>query len=852
MWIPGPSIKLSPYNVYSYTHSMNQIKVLLCPVPDSRVCAYMRAVGAGSKDEDGCVPLGAAHFIEHMSFRIQKGKIWSLASKGDVINAETNMDSTRFYVVHLPHQTSETIEIDANRFKSSDVPAEKVHVERNAVLNELERGQVAGNKMFRTTSSLAILEHPYHHSTIGTTFEVSNTTAVDMARFRAKYYVPNNTTLIFCGNFDSQQILSDVHSNFGTIPASPVDHLYTPEPRQQGRRVAELEIEAPCPMICMAFRQPKGSSREAMVLQCISRLVWYNNEGRAKQLVDNNIVHDISTYSPRQFEPYLWFFHGTLESGGDTHVAEKEMLNVLQTFITHPVSVSDLNDVKMSMNDEWDRSLESMTDLMNELGRGVSMGNWKDVSERKVVLESVIPEDIRIIAQLLFRRHQMTVTHVKPTRHQTQDCPSTEPALVSESMSPITLTTPLSSPKEAWNVRSLSQCAHILHVPRAKYVRVTLSARFSPAQHDIASLFVSNMCQTMTPMLTKMHTERNFSHDHEFVHMTMSMPSTGHVLKNASTLLFGTEWMKPSFTNQCIEQKKRHIIAEMNSLQHDQGHQVKSHFIQSLFEKTLYHTPLTVRTERIQQLTMHDMHKFHSTWINKPETFVTMVTPTIEAAAVLGEIFPAHERRAQQTLEWKSLPRTAQQKHIHLEGYGSFQIMLGQTIPVKAESHDIVALQCAIGILGGGMTDRLMHTVREQRGLGTYGLYAVLQQISPKTDAIFCVQGTFSPTSITEGLECTKTLIHEWFEHGVTLTELKHAKERMIGSRIIASDSVDHLHGIVVQSVMKGLNPEHEFDKFEKRVHGLTIEIVNRTLKRLIDPTKMSEIVVGPHGPQKK
>ena len=127
--------------------------VLLCPIENSKVCAYMRVINAGSKDEDACVPTGAAHFIEHMSFRIQNGKIWSLASKGDVINAETNMDSTRFYVVHLPHQTKETIQIDAERFSTNAVPKDKVSVERNAVMNELERGERASNKMFRMTSS---------------------------------------------------------------------------------------------------------------------------------------------------------------------------------------------------------------------------------------------------------------------------------------------------------------------------------------------------------------------------------------------------------------------------------------------------------------------------------------------------------------------------------------------------------------------------------------------------------------------------------------------------------------------------------------------------------------------------
>jgi len=847
MWLPGCCIKMSSYDVYSYTHSQNQLQVLLCPVLDSRVCAYMRAVKAGSKNENGCVPMGAAHFIEHMSFRVQDGKIWSLASKGDVINAETNMDSTRFYVVHLPHQTSETIRIDADRYKSAAVPADKVPIERNAVLNELERGQRAGNKMFQMTSSLAILEHPYHHSTIGTKFDVTNTSAEDMERFRQKYYVPNNTTLIFCGKFDPQQILANVHSNFGEIPARPIDQGLTPEPVQCGKRTTELHIEAPCPMICMAFPQPKGNSKESIILQCIARLTWHNNEGRAKTLVEKNVLHDVSTYSPRQLEPYLWYFHGTMESGSNTYEAEEKMFHTLQTFITHPVSFDELNSVKISMKDEWSRGLESVTDMMNELGRGVSMGNWKDVAERVCQLESIAPIDIKSVAELMFRKHRMTVTHVKPSKNKFVEAIATEPKHVVQKKSPVTLETPKGSKKEMWSVKSLSKCTNMLHVPRAKYVRVTLSARFSPALHDMASIFVSNLGQNLTSALTKMHAERDFSHDHEFIHMTMSMPADTKTLKNASKVMFGQEWMKPTFSYNCLEQKKRHIIAEMNSLRQDQGHQVKSNFIKLLFKQTMYHIPLNVRTDRIQNLKLSDLHSFHSKWIDTSETFVTMVTPSVDFAVVLGEIFPAHEKRSQQTLEWESLPRKAVSNHIQLEGYGSFQVMLGQTVPVKSDTPEVIALQCAVEILGGGMTGRLMHTVREQRGLGTYGLYSVLQHVSPKTDAIFCIQGTFSPNSVKEGLECTKTLLREWQTHGVTPVELQNAKDRMIGSRVIASDSVDHLHGIVVQSIIKGKDPEKDFYDFEQQVNALEIESVNTTLKKLIDPTKMVEIVVGPN-----
>ena len=313
-WISGESLDFVNTKVYEYKHSENGLRVLLCPVPSSEVCAYMRVVQAGSKEEADFVPKGMAHFLEHMSFRINDGKIWDLAAKGDVINAMTNMDSTRYYVVHLPGQTDETIRIDASRFGKREVPADKIPVECHAVLNELERGQQAGNKMFQTTSAVGILEHPYHSSTIGTKTEVTKSTAADMEHFREKFYVPNNATLIFAGSFEPERVLAVVHEHFGSLqPGTDCRPVYTPEPPQMGKRTVELNIDAPCPMICMAFRQPPGNTKEVMALQCIERLTWQNNVGRASALIEDNTLHDVSTYAPRQIDPYLWFFHGTQE-----------------------------------------------------------------------------------------------------------------------------------------------------------------------------------------------------------------------------------------------------------------------------------------------------------------------------------------------------------------------------------------------------------------------------------------------------------------------------------------------------------------------------------------------------------
>ena len=657
MWHSSETAALGNNKVYSYIHKQNKLRVLLCPIDGAAVTGYMRAVHAGSKEESATVPMGAAHFIEHMSFRIQNGKIWSLAKKGDIINAETNMDSTRFFVVHLPEQTKETIEIDANRFKENAVPADKVSTEMKAVLNELERGEQAGNKMFRTTGSVAILEHPYHHSTIGTETAVKFTKASDMQHFRAKYYVPNNTTLIFVGALDPAEVMKQVETHFGRLESGQECHpVHSQEPPQLGKRSVELKMTAPCPMTCMAFRAPKGNTKESLALLVISRLVYHRSEGRGAPLVNDGTFHDISTYSPRQVDPYLWFFHGTHEKTSKEIRAlnEHKMLEVLQSFATHKVSEDRLTQVKSSMADDWNRSTESVQDIMNEIGRSVSMGNWKDFQDKHLQLEALTAKDIQDTATQCFVETSMTVTHVIPSTSPGKQLTTQNLQTKEGLLAPPIEELPATPPKHQWSVRQLTPTTHFIHTERASFVRATVSTRFSPAEHDTASLLVALIGTTdgkhTDRQLFTLHSERNFTHDHEFIHMNMVMPTKIQSITDGAKIMFEQNWLRPDMSNQSLELHKRHLIAELQSRNSDQNWTVKKNFIEALFNQTQYNIPIYDRINRIRSISMKEIKDFHQRFVaNSNSTYVTMITPTTETATALGNILPAHNTTPQQT-----------------------------------------------------------------------------------------------------------------------------------------------------------------------------------------------------------
>jgi predicted Zn-dependent peptidase len=129
--------------------------------------------------------------------------------------------------------------------------------------------------------------------------------------------------------------------------------------------------------------------------------------------------------------------------------------------------------------------------------------------------------------------------------------------------------------------------------------------------------------------------------------------------------------------------------------------------------------------------------------------------------------------------------------------------------------------------------------------LGTYGIYSELKLVNSRTDKIFVISGSFSPDSFDAGMKCTRKLLADFCQKGITEKELEFAKTRMIGSRKISRDDVTELKRACIDEIIDGNDPFAAFENFDKRVGELTVSKVNDAIKKYLDCTKMIEISCG-------
>ena len=235
----------SKNGIYEYK-GKNGLTLLLVPRKGIDVTTANITYHVGSRNE-GLGLKGATHYLEHGMFKGSKnyhGKngMWKLEELGAYMNATTYTDRTNYFEVIDTKFLEEAVAREGDRMQNALLTEELLKSESTVVRNEFERGEnndfeIAHKRMVAT----AFMAHPYHHSTIGWKSDIENVSAEALQNFHRTYYVPNNATYTFVGNFDPQEIKTMVRHHFEDIPhGGEIPSMYTKEPAQMGQRRVQI------------------------------------------------------------------------------------------------------------------------------------------------------------------------------------------------------------------------------------------------------------------------------------------------------------------------------------------------------------------------------------------------------------------------------------------------------------------------------------------------------------------------------------------------------------------------------------------------------------------------------------
>ncbi len=171
-------------------------------------------------------------------------------------NAYTFVEQT-VYVNDIPaNQIEKWAEVEGERF--STVVPRLFHTELEAVYEEKNKGlDNDRRKVWEATMSGLFKNHPYGtQTTIGTVEHLKNPSIVEIEKYFATYYVPNNMAVCLSGDLDPEKTIQSIDKYFSKLISKPVP-AYVPPVEDAITAPIVTNIYGPdAENVTVAFRTP--------------------------------------------------------------------------------------------------------------------------------------------------------------------------------------------------------------------------------------------------------------------------------------------------------------------------------------------------------------------------------------------------------------------------------------------------------------------------------------------------------------------------------------------------------------------------------------------------------------------
>lgn len=298
----------------------------------------------------------------------------------------------------------------------------------------------------------------------------------------------------------------------------------------------------------------------------------------------------------------------------------------------------------------------------------------------------------------------------------------------------------------------------------------------------------------------------------------------------------------PRFAPAAIERVRAQVLAGIRSDRKDPDRIARDAFSELVYGDHPYASPETGSIESVGALTREDIVAAHRAALARDRVHVSAV----------GDITPAELSELLDTL-LGDLPATGapmpDEADTNLPGgvrvvdFGTPQssVIFGQP-GLDREHPDFFAAYILNHIIGGsGFSSRLMTEVREKRGL-TYGVYSYLANRNHADLWIGSVSSSNDRVA-----EAIKVIRDQWTrirEQGVTAEELNNAKTYITGAYPLRFDGNGSIADIAAGMQVRGM-PRDYIETRNARMKAVTLEDVNRVAKELMDPGKLTFVVVG-------
>lgn len=303
---------------------------------------------------------------------------------------------------------------------------------------------------------------------------------------------------------------------------------------------------------------------------------------------------------------------------------------------------------------------------------------------------------------------------------------------------------------------------------------------------------------------------------------------------DAGLKLFMEVLSQPAFPEQEVANEKARTLAAIRASEDRPGEVADKAFLNALYGPGPYGQPVIGTRESVEHITTESLRRFHHSCYGPGSSVMVIVGDVSERDlkdTVLTQLSawnqaatpaPPLEIKAERGSKRVNIDRPLTQANVVIGHEG-----------IRRDNPDFYAVSVMNYILGGGgLSSRLMHDIREERGLA----YSVSSSYDAgKYQGSFRIVLQTKTTSASEAIYLALAEMSKMRSAPVSEKELEGAKKYLIGSFPLRLITQEGIAGLLLQVEYFGLGFDY-VDRYPGLIQAVTIEDVLRVAKLYLHP----------------
>jgi zinc protease len=398
----GPSRAISvPPLEFKHTTLPNGLQVYTVEDHKSPTVAVQVWYHVGSKDDPNGRS-GFAHLFEHMMFKgnehLTSDTFENLTENiGGENNAFTADDVTVYHEVVPSNYLEPIIWAEAERMSALALNDQNFASERDVVKEEYRQRILANpyGEFFLDIERKSFAVHPYKRPGIGSIEELDASKLPEVRAFHARFYRPDNATLIVVGDFKQEELDGWIKKYFGAVnkPAEKIPRVTIKEPPRKADKVeTSYSPKAPLAAIAITYLAPSVRSTDAPALILAEEILAGGASSRLYQAMvyEQQVAQGVSCSADLHEDLGLLVFRAVLASGKPLDRAKKSLTEQIENVLKNGVTQAELNKAKSRLLTSKLLERETNNGKANALGEAaVVYGDATQVNTDLVKVQAV-------------------------------------------------------------------------------------------------------------------------------------------------------------------------------------------------------------------------------------------------------------------------------------------------------------------------------------------------------------------------------------------------------------------------------------------------------------------------------